>query len=682
MKPNKDLILNTLHRLTESIASASDAVSLCDALFKVVDDFVEVRYSGIYLWDFKEGRLKLYNTKGFTEEDRHNSEKSAIDRHPGWVFKHRKSLHIPDMDAGDVPKFINSNQRTFHVRSRLWVPITTKSRSLGAFGFASEQVNFFTEEHIKVLELLCRLAGNIYATIVFNETEKNYLESMKLSLRKVEEANSAQQSFLAKMSHEMRTPLNGIIGVSRLLEDSEPLLSWQKEYIQIISSQSSLLLQLINDVLDISKIQSENFSLVQFPFNLKVATENVARSFDFHAKQKNIEFTLFYDDTIESSVLGDELRYTQIITNLLSNAIKFTEKGALLLSVQLENTTNEEQTLSILVKDTGVGIAEQNLDKIFERFKQADDSISRAYGGSGLGLYITKEIVTKMNGAISVKSQMNQGTTFSISLPFKINTSTEQLAVDFDNLDLSGVEVLLAEDNPINVIYMRSLLEKRNANIDVADDGRAAVEACKKKQYDIILMDLQMPVMDGLTASSIIRNELKSSVPIIAQSANTVEKEVQECYRIGINDFLAKPFTSEQLMTKILLYIKLKHKITTNKPSVTTKTSKSSMMSRALNLVSGDPEVAQQLINVYKKETPKDLAQLKEAIGQLDTNTVNKIGHKIKSSFRYFEMDEAVEICLFFERLTDIKTATKATHTNLVQLTQIIEQSLMDIHQS
>jgi signal transduction histidine kinase/CheY-like chemotaxis protein len=674
----KDHILAVLNNLTESIASASDAETLCDALFKIVDDFVEVRYSGIYLWDYKENRLKLYNTKGFTEEDRINSEKSALERHPGWVFRNRKSLHIPDMMADDVPEFINSNKRTFPVQSRLWVPITTKSKSLGSFGFASEHKNYFTREHIKVLEMVCRLAGNIYSSIVFNEAERGFIESMKLSMKKIEQANNAQQNFLAKMSHEMRTPLNGIIGIMNLLEKEETLLPRHKEYVDIVSTQSSLLLNLVNDVLDISKLQSENFSLVHFAFNLKNVSENIVKSAQIQRKNATIQFEFHFDHLIHEHVIGDELRYSQVLNNLLNNAIKFTSRGTISVSLQLIAKANQVQEICLTVQDTGIGIESEKLNQIFDRFKQADESISRTYGGSGLGLYITKEIIQKMGGHIKVSSEQGKGSTFSAYMPFTCNSQIKHQLSENKDAILINRSILLAEDNPVNVIFVRALLEKKQVKLDVVNNGSEAIEACKTNHYDVILMDLQMPVMDGFTATEIIRDKLRLSTPIIAQTANTVEREIQKCYELGINDFLAKPFTSEQLIDKIITLIGSGRDETITQ-QIPTPDNEGQLIKNVQALFGGDEQATIELFEILKKEMPKDLDILKNAIETKDNLKTNQVGHKTKSSFRMLQMYEAAEICQFFEQ-TDLSSENASLLvSNYNRLQQIVQKAILEI---
>ena len=680
----KSLTLSVLHNLTEAIASATDASTLSNALFNVVDDFVKVEHSAIYLWDFQEERLRMFKSKGFTKKDAMTSEKTAMERHPGWVFKNMKPLHIRDMSKKGVPKFVTSGKREYKVQSRLWLPITTKDKSLGCLGFASEQVNYFTDEHIKVLELVCRLAGNIYSQLIFRESEKQYIASIKLSMKKIEEANNAQQNFISKMSHEMRTPLNGIIGVSKLLDFTQ-LDTDQKEYVDIINAQSNILLILINDVLDISKIQSDNFSLVKFPFDLNNTVQMVVNSMRFQASQKGIKLNLAFDENIKRTVMGDSIRLSQIIANLLNNALKFTEEGEVNISINLLKGIKENQCIEIRVKDTGIGIHKNKQKAIYERFIQADDSISRSHGGSGLGLYITKEIVTKMGGQISLKSELEKGSEFIIEIPFEIAPFVSSEAKEFTYVDLSEINILIVEDNQVNVIYMEAVLEKMNAKVDVARDGLQAISLCEKNVYDMILMDLQMPNLDGVSATAHLRQILKIPTPIIAQSANTVQKEIEDCYNAGVNDFIAKPFTIEQLLSKIVfnlnsnsdLQIKKKASIANNK--VKTDTTNKTMYEKALEIVGFDESTAHQILEVFKTESIKDLGILKTAIDNQDRKAVNQTGHKIKSSFKYFKMNEAAEISLYFETVKDMIQEKKDINSKFKQLKNLLFICLEEI---
>ena len=643
--------LSFYNKISELIVTATDAESLSRALYEIIDGYIEVPHSALFLWDSKEAKLKLYGNSGFTEDELVEVENTALDRHPGWVFKNQKPLHIPDMDKEGVPSFITSSKRSFKVKSRLWVPITTTERSLGAFGFASQELNYFTEDHVDVLNFACRLAGNIYSNIIFSESEKEYLNNMLISYNKTKEASKAQQNFIAKMSHEMRTPLNGIIGMTKLIEGT--LLNQnQKKYVDILNNQSVQLLGLINDVLDISKVQSQNFKLVHFPFNLKeVLTSNI-KSYEMQAKLKGIDFTCAFDTKIHYNLKGDSLRMSQIVNNLLSNAIKFTKEGFVSISVQHDSSTKDFQNIIIIVEDSGIGIGEAKLEKIFEGFHQEDDSIVRKYGGTGLGLMITKEIVDQMKGEIIVDSKKGKGSKFTILLSFKkSNQNLDQNEISRD-VSLNGLNILVAEDNEVNSFYLKTILEQDGCIVSLAKNGQEVIEFCKKQEFDLILMDIQMPILDGISATQIIRKELKINTPIIAQTANTVQKDIDACYEAGVLDYISKPFTISELNRKIAFNLDIGLK---NKKTKLKDRAPQSLHSSVLSLVNGNKEFARKILQVFSEDTPKNIKSLKKAFSAKDEIQINKIGHKIKSSFRMFKLKVPFEYSLWIENFSSEK---------------------------
>ena len=643
--------LSFYNKISELIVTATDAESLSRALYEIIDGYIEVPHSALFLWDSKEAKLKLYGNSGFTEDELVEVENTALDRHPGWVFKNQKPLHIPDMDKEGVPSFITSSKRSFKVKSRLWVPITTTERSLGAFGFASQELNYFTEDHVDVLNFACRLAGNIYSNIIFSESEKEYLNNMLISYNKTKEASKAQQNFIAKMSHEMRTPLNGIIGMTKLIEGT--LLNQnQKKYVDILNNQSVQLLGLINDVLDISKVQSQNFKLVHFPFNLKeVLTSNI-KSYEMQAKLKGVDFTCAFDTKIHYNLKGDSLRMSQIVNNLLSNAIKFTKEGFVSISVQHDSSTKDFQNIIIIVEDSGIGIGEAKLEKIFEGFHQEDDSIVRKYGGTGLGLMITKEIVDQMKGEIIVDSKKGEGSKFTILLSFKkSNQNLDQNEIHRD-VSLNGLNILVAEDNEVNSFYLKTILEQDGCIVSLAKNGQEVIEFCKKQEFDLILMDIQMPILDGISATQIIRKELKINTPIIAQTANTVQKDIDACYEAGVLDYISKPFTISELNRKIAFNLDIGLK---NKKTKLKDRAPQSLHSSVLSLVNGNKEFARKILQVFSEDTPKNIKSLKKAFSAKDEIQINKIGHKIKSSFRMFKLKVPFEYSLWIENFSSEK---------------------------
>jgi signal transduction histidine kinase/DNA-binding response OmpR family regulator len=665
MNPTKKESLNFLSNITDAIATASDAQSLADALFKVVDEFINVPYSSIFMWDFKENRLKLYVNKGFSEEDKIYSEKTAMERHPGWVFTNREPLVINDMQTENVPSHVKSGKREFEVRSRLWMPISTVDKSLGAFGFASEEPNFFTEEYQSILKLCCRLAGNIYSNIIFVDSEKNYIEEIELSMKQLQSASNAQQNFIAKMSHEMRTPLNGIIGMAKLMSKTA-LEEKQKNYLDIISDQSNVLLNLINDILDISKIQTEDFNIVDFPFNLEDTINTVLKSQKFQADQKGIRLKYLKDSEVVSFVSGDSLRFAQILTNLISNAIKFTAEGEVRLSLSLVNRNTDHQLLSFSVQDSGIGIEESRLNVIFEKFTQADDSISRTPGGTGLGLYIVKELISKMGGSISVQSTPGKGSEFTFEIPFHINEEINQEQSSENILVFEHSKLLVVEDNLVNLFYLETILADFGFEIDKAMDGLEAVQKCRENSYDLILMDVQMPKLDGISASKIIRKELNLNTPIIAQSANTVQKDIDACYLAGMNAYIAKPFTIEQLTNKLSLF--LKHTNSQNKEN-------QSVQKLAMKYTH-KKEDADKLYNLFVHTATQDLKSMKILIDAQSYNELKNLAHKLKGSFMAFEITEAMQICSKIENSKEI--SLDELNADYIRLLQIVKPYLSD----
>ena len=296
-----------------------------------------------------------------------------------------------------------------------------------------------------------------------------------------------------------------------------------------------------------------------------------------------------------------------------------------------------------------------------------------------------KEIVTKMGGQISLKSELEKGSEFIIEIPFEIAPFVSSEAKEFTYVDLSEINILIVEDNQVNVIYMEAVLEKMNAKVDVARDGLQAISLCEKNVYDMILMDLQMPNLDGVSATAHLRQILKIPTPIIAQSANTVQKEIEDCYNAGVNDFIAKPFTIEQLLSKIVfnlnsnsdLQIKKKASIANNK--VKTDTTNKTMYEKALEIVGFDESTAHQILEVFKTESIKDLGILKTAIDNQDRKAVNQTGHKIKSSFKYFKMNEAAEISLYFETVKDMIQEKKDINSKFKQLKNLLFICLEEI---
>lgn len=399
-------------------------------------------------------------------------------------------------------------------------------------------------------------------TIGIDITEqKEHEQALEKAKVAAESAAKAKADFLANMSHEIRTPLNGIIGLTELVLKTD-LAPKQRDFLEKSNLSSHALLDVINDILDYSKIEAGKFYLENKPFELNSVLNNIMSLFEFQAQQKGIELSLNVE-LYESLMIGDSLRLTQILTNLVGNAIKFTEKGSITISVSVVKENNEYRHLQFSIEDTGIGMTQDAQKNLFQEFTQADTSITRQYGGTGLGLAISKQLVQMMDGDIGVKSEAGVGSTFVFTAVFgKMEflpqlSEKETFSLDQNHLDgIKGAYILLVEDNKINQIVILELLEALNIIVDVAENGEEAVELANKNRYDLILMDLQMPVMDGFEATKIIRRiEEYKEIPIIALSAAVMQKDKELTSAVGMNAHLSKPIHKEDLLLTLIQWI-------------------------------------------------------------------------------------------------------------------------------
>nr|WP_309759051.1 ATP-binding protein [Flavobacterium sp.] len=369
-----------------------------------------------------------------------------------------------------------------------------------------------------------------------------------------EEAMQGKQQFLSNMSHEIRTPMNAIIGFTNVLLKSK-LDKTQEEYLTAIKVSGDALLVLINDILDLAKVDAGRMTFEQIPFNLATSLSAMLLLFDIKIKEKNLELVEQLDTAIPEIILGDPIRLRQIILNLVSNAVKFTEVGKITIGVALLKQDSEEVTLKFTVTDTGIGIHKNKLEHIFDDFGQAAYENSRLYGGTGLGLPIVRKLIEQQGGTIRVESELGKGSAFSFELSFaktkqKIKHETER--VSNKQAEIINLKILVAEDMPLNQLLIKIILADFGFEVEIADNGKIAIEKLQQNKYDLVLMDLQMPEMNGFEATTYVRNTMNSNIPIIALTADVTTIDADKARAVGMNDYISKPIDEQLLYSKII----------------------------------------------------------------------------------------------------------------------------------
>jgi signal transduction histidine kinase/CheY-like chemotaxis protein len=398
-------LVERLREFTAAFAQLDDIDALVHLIDDVIHRTVPVEYHGLYLIDPETGAFRLPFARGFSEEERVEAERTAMDRHPGWVLRHRRVLHVPDVHA-DGDQRTSSSKRSFVVRSRLWIPVMSREECVGAFGLASTAPHSFSEEHIAVLSFVANLAGLVYGNLTSTLALRRALERAK-------SADRAKTAFLANMSHELRTPMNGVLGAASLLATTH-LDDDQRELVSIVKASSHAMVSLVDDLLEVSKIEAGRLELRTSTVDLDGWLDGVLEIVAPQVADRGLAFRVRYLPDAPRALQIDPQRARQVLLNLLSNALKFTERG----EVRLEVGGDEQGCALIHVQDSGIGISEANRSKLFERFSQLDDSITRKFGGTGLGLAISRQLAVAMGGALDLSwSEPGQGSRFTLRLP-------------------------------------------------------------------------------------------------------------------------------------------------------------------------------------------------------------------------------------------------------------------------
>jgi len=512
---------------------------------------------------------------------------------------------------------------------------------------------------------------------VYDITQQQKTETaLKEAKQEALESAHVKEQFLANMSHEIRTPINSVIGFTNLLQKTA-LSEDQKQFVNMIQSASENLLTIINDILDISKIEAGMLRIEKNPFSLRGLSNSIETMFYHKAREKNLSFSIYIQENIPDTLTGDAVRLTQILVNLISNAIKFTQKGGITINITSISQTGESARLRFSVKDSGIGISPDKLEAVFERFQQGETDTTRKYGGTGLGLSIVKNLVQLQGGDISVNSEPGKGTEFIFEIEYSLLAVTESIPTVLpDKIDIGpgafpDAKILVVEDNAMNQLLIKYTFQSWKMNFELADNGAKAIEWLQRDKFDLILLDIQMPLMDGYATSQAIRKELKSDIPIIAMTAHALAGEREKCLSYGMNDYISKPIHEKEL------YMLLKKYLDDGKDSI--ESLKNSLHYIDLNfledMVMGSGDFMKTILRQFLKQFPGEMDMLKKAVDDKDTRQVATLSHHIQSTVSILGKNTP-----FFQQLEKMEKLAKKSSNAAILVTEC--EKLNDYKQS
>ncbi len=504
-------------------------------------------------------------------------------------------------------------------------------------------------------------------------------EELRVAKKKAEDSSRAKESFLANMSHEIRTPLNAIIGMVRELKRTD-LTVQQSIFLHHADTASKHLLSIVNNILDMSKIEAGAFRINAIPFNIRKVLEDTRSIMEPAALEKKLTVSVRVDDQVASALIGDAGHLRQVLINILGNAIKFTLHGRIDVQCTVTRSDEHAQRIRIDIIDTGIGMESEFLQNIFKKFSQEDDSTVRKFGGTGLGMAITNQLVQLMHGTIHVESKKDCGSHFTLEFDWPI---AESLPAEADESIEEGtghdkLNVLLVEDNELNRVVAKHCLNFFQCNTSEAANGAEAIALLKQHTYDVVLMDLHMPEMDGIQAAHIIRNELLLEVPIIALTANAFQAEIDKCYAAGMDGYITKPFDEKELMTQIKLSIKAgRAAVVAQEPDrITLVTKKLYNLNKLEELSHGDQLFLKSILTIFVDNVPPMLNQLHQSIQSRDVSIVRSLAHQLKPTIDNMGIDSLHDVIRSLEKTSQVNADTEILAE---QLTHVLSQVLADI---
>ncbi|MFS4456385.1 ATP-binding protein [Maribacter sp. 2304DJ31-5] len=641
----------------------TEAEDMFDDLTGMVSKLLEVPICLISLVDVDRQWFKSKQGLGVSETPRPNSFCQ-------YVIMTDDLFEVKDTLVDERFKDTHIVTSNPDMRFYIGAPLTDEEGSaIGALCAIDSKPRKITNDQRDSLRSISRTAMQLI------KLRREKLEAEKLSLVKDE--------FLSNMSHEIRTPLNAIIGFNDLLKKTA-LTKEQADYLNTIQVSSQNLKVIINDILDVAKLESGNIDLEKKAISLSDLMQHVVRLQAPLAKERGIKLLYSFDHEIPDYVVGDETRLTQIFINLVGNAIKFTNEGFVELRAMAIAQEKEKVTVQFSVKDTGIGIPKEKLDTIFERFTQAETSTTRVFGGTGLGLSIVNMLVNLYEGEITVESERDKGSEFKFKISFAITEKEEtpQLftAERKENQEaFKGISVLLVEDNVHNQLLAKNYFKRWGSDIVIAENGKEALDFIGKNTFDVILMDLQMPVMDGFETTEQIRQNLKLTIPIIGCSAHSLVGEKEKCLAVGMNDYIAKPYTEEELIQTTLSYCD-KPSNNTNEEVELSDLQFDDFETLIKDMVEQEgADFVESIKSHFQKRTPKDIKEIQFAMTENDLGALQEKSHLISGTLGVFGFDKGRELSSSLENRAKKGDAQNAMELG-EQLVSYLNRALREMH--
>ncbi|MBT0810330.1 response regulator [Litoribacter ruber] len=655
-KHRKQRITNLLKTQSSIIDGASYSIVFMDTRGIIR----KINKSGLQLLGFKESEVVNVKTPLiFLDEQELEKVKKELEKEYSKTF------------AKDLDVLVDCARTKNTADSREWTYITKSGKRIPVW----QTITCIYDDEGQVQG---------YLSVAEDYSSKKKVEAKLIEAKQLaEQAVAMKANFLANMSHEIRTPMNAIIGFTDLISETK-LDDTQTEYVGHVKMAGENLLLLVNDILDLSKIEAGKLVIDPQPFNIKASLKHNYELLKIRAHEKLIDFNLFLDAELPDMVVGDKGRLNQIMMNLAGNAIKFTTDGEVNIMVKKVREDEESIELKFSIKDTGIGIPESKLATIFERFSQGEESTSRNFGGTGLGLNISKQLIELQDGKLEVKSRVGIGSEFYFSLIYqKVNDIDVNINNKVELPEINRkVSILLCEDNVINQRLVRNVIEGFGFELDIAHNGKEGIEMFSSKVYDLVLMDLQMPLMDGYQATVHLRTEVNSDIPIIAMTAHSFISERQRCFDLGMNAYVSKPFRKEELYAKILEVLErhgLKEKVEERKveeAEAAVSVGSKINLSYLRELSENNKEFEKEIIAMFCQKVENEIEVLEKAMHEQDFKEVKEFAHAMKSSASLFLLEK----CVYILNQTE-KEATELWKNGGTELSKEVFEGINELKQ-